>query len=519
MQQLKTVTRSPGQEVVESTPADIPDNGSLSDYAHQPLPQRTWSRDDFYIRVAVLHPGQPDQPIHVTLQTEYFMAGNRAPEYVALSYCWGPADGPKHSILLSHCIQGFGRASASVNGWYTIRENLFAALCQLRSIDRARRIWTDALCINQEDDGEKSAQVANIGLIFKEARRVIAWLGPASDDSDRAMEVLRNIGNQVEWNAREGYLVAKEGATDPSLADTDPDVPLLLPDRDWMSLQMLFDRDFFVRLWIRQEIGLPPAEIVAICCGSQSVPWTTFVAAALCVTFKEMPATAPSSTIMLVNRLQKIGGIFKVRRGIRGTVTPNNLRLTFAGCQCQDPKDRIYAVLQLMDPYYSSHVPLDYSKSVEQVYLDITLAYLDKNAQRPSHHGLGLLNECMYDGQWAAPSWVPNWTVAIAMDDHERISLASFPFAGLYQVQPSPIPKLTAGGVRIGVVEHLHLLNMDHNASTSQLTESICAIFSAFSDHVAGLLSTHCASAMDDFLRSLCGDWLRDFVDMGIIES
>lgn len=38
-------------------------------------------------------------------------------------------------------------------------------------------LWIDALCINQEDDGEKSAQVQWMGTIYEGATEVLIWLG------------------------------------------------------------------------------------------------------------------------------------------------------------------------------------------------------------------------------------------------------------------------------------------------------------------------------------------------------
>jgi hypothetical protein len=41
----------------------------------------------------------------------------------------------------------------------------------------------DALYINQKDDAEKSHQVGAMAMIYGLARRVMVWLGEASDDS------------------------------------------------------------------------------------------------------------------------------------------------------------------------------------------------------------------------------------------------------------------------------------------------------------------------------------------------
>lgn len=38
-------------------------------------------------------------------------------------------------------------------------------------------IWIDAVCINQNDDEEKSVQVNRMGTIFAHATEVLSWLG------------------------------------------------------------------------------------------------------------------------------------------------------------------------------------------------------------------------------------------------------------------------------------------------------------------------------------------------------
>lgn len=42
----------------------------------------------------------------------------------------------------------------------------------------SRLFWIDAVCINQKDREEKSAQLPLMTAIYKRASRVIVWLGP-----------------------------------------------------------------------------------------------------------------------------------------------------------------------------------------------------------------------------------------------------------------------------------------------------------------------------------------------------
>lgn len=64
------------------------------------------------------------------------------PEYEALSYAWGDPNVLLPITLNSQVIH--------------ITENLERALRWLRSRDQERVLWVDAICINQQDDAEKS---------------------------------------------------------------------------------------------------------------------------------------------------------------------------------------------------------------------------------------------------------------------------------------------------------------------------------------------------------------------------
>lgn len=105
------------------------------------------------------------------------------PLYTALSYVWG-TDKPSTAVLINGKL-------------VLVRKNLAAALRHLRQIDCSLNIWIDAICINQDDKEEKSHQVEMMAKIYKSCVEVLAWLGPADDESDIAMEKFESIGNKA----------------------------------------------------------------------------------------------------------------------------------------------------------------------------------------------------------------------------------------------------------------------------------------------------------------------------------
>lgn len=73
------------------------------------------------------------------------------------------------------------------------RDNLQAAVRHLRFPDCVRKLWIDALCINQSDVAERSKQVSQMSQIYSPADMVIIWLGEAAHNSDKAFQCMRNV--------------------------------------------------------------------------------------------------------------------------------------------------------------------------------------------------------------------------------------------------------------------------------------------------------------------------------------
>ncbi|KAK3659021.1 hypothetical protein LTR56_001458 [Elasticomyces elasticus] len=86
------------------------------------------------------------------------------PGYEALSYTWGD-----RTLDKSIVVGGRYRLPLTDNLWYALRG--------LRYRWRSRRLWVDALCIDQKNIGERSMQVAFMGEIYNAAQKVCIWLG------------------------------------------------------------------------------------------------------------------------------------------------------------------------------------------------------------------------------------------------------------------------------------------------------------------------------------------------------
>ncbi|KAI1360737.1 HET-domain-containing protein [Xylaria arbuscula] len=87
-----------------------------------------------------------------------------------------------------------------------ITDNLFRALRRLRRPLKTHVLWVDAVCINQEDIGERSAQVALMEEIYSNAGFTAIWLGDISgrtiydDDLTGRQTLMQSVSSLLPSN-------------------------------------------------------------------------------------------------------------------------------------------------------------------------------------------------------------------------------------------------------------------------------------------------------------------------------
>ncbi|ETS86291.1 hypothetical protein PFICI_00119 [Pestalotiopsis fici W106-1] len=144
--------------------------------------------------------------------------------------------------------------------------NLAAALRQLRSLHDSPQklpyrsaetyLWIDAICINQADIEEKNYQVPLMADIYSAAARVLVWLGPGDQGTDRFMDWLLSSWRPAPGSSserREAYVLNQPASS----------------DLYWLSLS-IFLRQWFSRIWIVQEAVLPEKDPLVMC-GSRTI--------------------------------------------------------------------------------------------------------------------------------------------------------------------------------------------------------------------------------------------------------
>jgi heterokaryon incompatibility protein (HET) len=201
-----------------------------SRFQHQPLDK------PLSIRLLVLYPGSPSEPLRGTIQhTVVRDESTMIPvKYEAISYSWG--SGSKScSILLDGCQM-------------PLTATLFNALVCLRFPHKERILWADALCINQENNKEKDIQIALMPEIYTCAIRVLVHLGMRSDNSELVPGLVEKINNIDVGVIRNNRLPLER-----DLSSYDLPLP---NDPAWNALFAFFRRPWFLRIWVVQEVVL-----------------------------------------------------------------------------------------------------------------------------------------------------------------------------------------------------------------------------------------------------------------------
>ena len=128
--------------------------------------------------------------------------------------------------------------------------------------DCQRRLWIDAVCVNQKNLVERTSQVKLMSMVFKQAERVIAWIGVPDADTHLAFNFLTYLGARftVQWHT--GMIIP---ASPEYRGLCDSEEPLLITDQVFASIENILRRPWFWRVWIRQEIKL--ARCAIMLCG------------------------------------------------------------------------------------------------------------------------------------------------------------------------------------------------------------------------------------------------------------
>jgi hypothetical protein len=306
-------------------------------YSYKPLDEAAQE-----IRLLTLHSGAFIAPIVVTLLMTSFTKDN-IPAFEALLYTWGSPENPV-DILINQ---------ATDQGTLSITRNLGEALLYLRYEDKPRILWIDAICVNQQDLDKRSQQVKRMADIYSRATRVVVWLGPERADTSLAIAFFNKIASHivVEWE----QMIVRPNSSDDVLWQTRALERFSSDDSILVAVDDLLSRLWFGRLWIWQEIHL--ATSATVFCGTKSIPWHAVRISVVWLNWIFMNI----GTIPLPSLHESIQSPLDLC---------TYLLYQTRYCKCSDKRDRIFALLSLGCPYPSIDIQPDYTKTVEEVFMD-----------------------------------------------------------------------------------------------------------------------------------------------------
>ncbi|KAF4232490.1 hypothetical protein CNMCM6457_004816 [Aspergillus fumigatiaffinis] len=316
----------------------------MARYQYIPLPPiDELSQSPAFTRVLTLYPGTEHDPLYCTLDIVDIEHCPWPPE--ALSYVWGSERAP----VPLYCG----------NGQLSITLNLDIALRHLRLPHAHRRLWVDAICINQEDLRERERQVGYMRLVYKHAVAVIAWLGPGMPETAEAFDFARRL-SELQKDMNETATSASDGRTLYSMK-TEADVIMLesmvAEPRATDALARLLTGQYFERVWCIQEVVA--SQRCTAKCGQHEIDFfdllslQTYVCNFRGVILDAQGLDYPDGTVSFwstfVLARRKIL-VLRKRQFVEGSV---GKMFTLLGgirnFKCTDPRDRIFALLGISD--------------------------------------------------------------------------------------------------------------------------------------------------------------------------
>ncbi|KAK2767777.1 hypothetical protein FQN54_003936 [Arachnomyces sp. PD_36] len=175
------------------------------------------------------------------------------PAYRAISHAWDRTHDSTRPFLCN------GES-------FAVGEDVHSALnCIYLARGSTLKVWIDKVCINQEDNVEKAAQVAMMGDIYARAAEVIIYLGPSVNDSDFLIDGMPELAKWMK-DLLEAGMSRLPFEHVPRLAETTA--------RLLRALGHMYARPWFTRVWVVQEVLLPRSRIFL--CGRRQFDWELF---------------------------------------------------------------------------------------------------------------------------------------------------------------------------------------------------------------------------------------------------
>ena len=325
------------------------------------------------------------------------------------------------SALLSKRKQPSGPSSQLVEDTdryerLMVTRNLEAALRQLRSQNKIRNMWIDAICINQKIDEEKSVQIQRMGQIYSMASRVIVWLGRLcepidvsyglkTDDIQGGFRYLRELKERVHRNRLKWSDALKDKGSVPNGEVS-------------RVLEAICRRPWFSRVWVQQEHILAQAP-VTMYCGPETIGLDDFGTTIRFIIdqFELHGPRVPPSLYCAATTIN-YNGLFRRRHFVRKAASAKlliALMHTSGFVRATEAKDKVFGLLGLIhENGKAPYLRPDCGKPSEQFFLEFARNIITDTGSLAALQGVG-------PPSGTQPSWVPEWNLVCgpSFDQHQ----------------------------------------------------------------------------------------------------
>lgn len=339
-------------------------------------------------RLLRLLPGRGDATICCQVHTASL---NDVPHFEALSYVWGDPELNAGTIRVGDIS-------------FQTTHNLGAALRDLRSEHDARVLWIDAICINQQDVGEKTEQLLLMGHIYQRASGVVVHLS-GFDPAFAGFLARMAEQSKLHWSHEFDQFEKKTGCHFPL----------------YTQMFALFRASWWHRVWTLQEAVL--ASKLDFYLDSSSLALSTLVKVVESFTkhydntnlqaccHAESPFDSLPMNIWV--RMKNLENIQSLSRQVAKTTAHSPLSFSAVIShnrhrEATNELDHVFGMLGLL-PGFDGIV--NYTRTASEIYQSSVLYDIQQT------RGLDILSQVIVpDGVPAQdsaiedlPSWVPNW--------------------------------------------------------------------------------------------------------------
>jgi hypothetical protein len=241
-----------------------------------------------------------------------------------------------------------------------------------------------------------------------------AWteMGPDVDSIEPDDQDRKSSADQEKWNIhtirqsfarRSCYFTMTAYNID--LAELSPATAEAVDE----AVCFIMERPWWRRIWVVQEIAMSRNVIFQV--GNVQASWN-----AVYSTTEHTPTDFIQGDFPYVLTLLRIWKNNKEKGSELPMYQANLLDLLqqFRHCQATDPRDKVYALLDLAADVSDDDISIDYSLAPQEVYKNIVAFFLSR------HKSLDILGSILGEPTLPGlPTWVPDWSFP-ADDDYEK---------------------------------------------------------------------------------------------------